>query len=136
MSSSATVLVSRRESFNAAHQLRDPGLSDEENQRIFGKCANLHGHNYVLEVVVAGQIDPATGYVLDLKQLSDIISRRVIQDVDHRNLNTDVPWLQGRIPTAENLAAAFWDRIRSELPQGIAAVGAAVGDRQELGRGP
>ena len=79
MTSSTTVLVSRRESFNAAHQLRDPGLSDEENQRLFGKCANLHGHNYVLEVVVAGQIDQATGYVLDLKQLSDVIARRVIE---------------------------------------------------------
>ena len=119
MTSSATVLVSRRESFNAAHQLFDPRLSDEENQRIFGKCANVHGHNYVLEVVVAGQIDSATGYVLDLKQLSDIISRRVIQDVDHRNLNTDVPWLEGRIPTAENLAVAFWERIGSELPEGM-----------------
>ena len=119
MTSSATVLVSRRESFNAAHQLFDPRLSDEENQRIFGKCANVHGHNYVLEVVVAGQIDSATGYVLDLKQLSDLISRRIIQDVDHRNLNTDVPWLEGQIPTAENLAVAFWERIRSELPEGM-----------------
>jgi 6-pyruvoyltetrahydropterin/6-carboxytetrahydropterin synthase len=117
-SSSTTVLVSRRETFNAAHQLRDPGLSDAENERLFGKCANLHGHNYVLEVVVAGEIDQATGYVLDLKLLSDVICRRVIQDVDHRNLNTDVPWLQGRIPTAENLALAFWERVRSELPDG------------------
>jgi 6-pyruvoyltetrahydropterin/6-carboxytetrahydropterin synthase len=119
MTSSATVLVSRRETFNAAHQLRDPGLSDEENERIFGKCANLHGHNYVLEVVVAGLIDQATGYVFDLKELSDVISRRVIQDVDHRNLNTDVPWLAGQIPTAENLAVAFWERIRPELPEGL-----------------
>ncbi len=117
--SSTTVLVSRRESFNAAHQLRDPDRSDEENERLFGKCANLHGHNYVLEVVVAGEIQDATGYVLDLKQLSDVICRRVIQDVDHRNLNTDVPWLQGCIPTAENLALAFWERIRSELPEGL-----------------
>ena len=93
--SSTTVLVSRREAFNAAHQLRDDGMSDEENERVFGKCANLHGHNYVLEVVVAGEIQPATGYVMDLKQLSDVICRRVIQDVDHRNLNTDVPWLRG-----------------------------------------
>ena len=116
--SSTTVLVSRRESFNAAHQLRDPALSDEENERLFGKCANLHGHNYVLEVVVAGEVEPVTGYVLDLKQLSDVIHRRVIQDVDHRNLNTDVPWLEGRIPTAENLALAFWERISSELPEG------------------
>jgi 6-pyruvoyltetrahydropterin/6-carboxytetrahydropterin synthase len=119
MTSSATVLVSRREAFNAAHQLFDPRRSDEENRQLFGKCANLHGHNYVLEVVVAGQVDHATGYVFDLKQLSDVISRRVIQDVDHRNLNTDVRWLEGRIPTAENLAAAFWERIRSELPEGL-----------------
>jgi 6-pyruvoyltetrahydropterin/6-carboxytetrahydropterin synthase len=119
MTSSATVLVSRREAFNAAHQLFDPRRSDEENRQLFGKCANLHGHNYVLEVVVAGQVDQATGYVFDLKQLSDVISRRVIQDVDHRNLNTDVRWLEGRIPTAENLAAAFWERIRSELPEGL-----------------
>jgi len=109
----------RREAFNAAHQLRDPALSDDENERLFGKCANLHGHNYVLEVVVAGEIQPATGYVMDLKELSDVIRRRVIEDVDHRNLNTDVPWLQGRIPTAENLALAFWERISSELPEGL-----------------
>ena len=117
--SSTTVQVSRRESFNAAHQLRDPGMSDDENRRLFGKCANLHGHNYVLEVVVAGEVQPATGYVMDLKQLSDVIHRRVIEDVDHRNLNTDVPWLRGCIPTAENLALAFWERIRSELPEGL-----------------
>ena len=114
-----TVLVGRRESFNAAHRLYDPDLSEEENRRLFGKCANLHGHNYVLEVVVAGQIDQATGYVLDLKTLSDIICTQVIRDVDHRNLNTDVPWLKGRIPTTENLAQAFWERLRPELPGGL-----------------
>ncbi|MBV9422685.1 MAG: 6-carboxytetrahydropterin synthase [Solirubrobacterales bacterium] len=116
--SSTTVLVSRRETFNAAHQLRDPTLSDAENERLFGKCTNLHGHNYVLEVVVTGEVDPVTGYVFDLKQLSAVIWRRIIEDVDHRNLNTDVPWLEGLIPTAENLALAFWERIRSELPDG------------------
>jgi 6-pyruvoyltetrahydropterin/6-carboxytetrahydropterin synthase len=114
-----TVLVGRRESFNAAHQLCDPDLSDDENRRLFGKCANLHGHNYILEVVVAGQIDQATGYILDLKALSDLIARRIIRDVDHRNLNTDVPWLKGRVPTAENLAQAFWERLRPELPGGL-----------------
>ena len=113
-----TVMVGRRESFNAAHQLCDPGLSDDENRRRFGKCANLHGHNYVLEVVVTGEIDRTTGYVLDLKRLSDVITRRVIQDVDHRNLNTDVSWLKGCVPTAENLALAFWERLRPELPDG------------------
>ena len=118
VSSSTTVQVSRRESFNAAHQLQDPRLSDAENRRLYGKCANLHGHNYVLEVVIAGEIDQTTGYVLDLKQLSDVISKRILEDVDHRNLNTDIPWLEGLIPTAENLAVAFWERIRSELPAG------------------
>jgi 6-pyruvoyltetrahydropterin/6-carboxytetrahydropterin synthase len=119
MSSPLTVLVSRRESFNAAHQLRDLRLSVEENRRLFGKCVNLHGHNYVLDVVVAGEIDDATGYVLDLKRLSDVICRQIIQDVDHRNLNTDVPWLKGRIPTAENLALTFWERLRPEFPEGM-----------------
>jgi 6-pyruvoyltetrahydropterin/6-carboxytetrahydropterin synthase len=114
-----TATVGRRESFNAAHQLYDPDLSDDENLRLFGKCANLHGHNYVLEVVVAGEIDQASGYVLDLKLLSDVITTQILRDVDHRNLNTDVPWLKGRIPTAENLADAFWERLRPELPDGL-----------------
>jgi 6-pyruvoyltetrahydropterin/6-carboxytetrahydropterin synthase len=113
------VLVGRRESFNAAHQLYDPDLSDDENQRLFGKCANLHGHNYVLEVVVAGEVDQATGYVMDLKLLAKIIGRQIIQDVDHRNLNTDVVWLKGRVPTAENLAEAIWERLQPELPAGL-----------------
>ena len=116
--SATTALVSRRASFNAAHQLRDPELSVDENRRLFDKCANLHGHNYMLEVVIAGEIDPATGYVFDLKELAEIIQRRIIDEVDHRNLNTDVSWLRDRIPTAENLAAAFWERLRPELPEG------------------
>src|SRR6185437_2920858 len=96
-----TVLVGRRETFNAAHQLYDPGLSDEENRRLFGKCANLHGHNYVLEVVVAGEVDQDSGYVLDLKVLSDVMNGHVIRDVDHRNLNTDVPFLFNDTATTE-----------------------------------
>ena len=119
MAGPMTVLVGRRESFNAAHQLYDPGLSDAQNRRLFGKCVNMHGHNYILEVVVAGEIDQNSGYVLDLKLLSDVMCRQVIRDVDHRNLNTDVPWLKGRIPTAENLALAFWERLRPELPEGL-----------------
>lgn len=114
----ATLRVSRRESFNAAHQLSAPNLSDSENQRLFGKCTNLHGHNYVVEVVVTGEVDPATGYVLDLKWLSDLVCHEIIEHVDHRNLNTDVPWLSGRIPTAENLAVAFWDRLKPRLESG------------------
>jgi 6-pyruvoyltetrahydropterin/6-carboxytetrahydropterin synthase len=111
-----TVTLGRRETFNAAHQLCDPDLSDDENRRLFGKCANMHGHNYVLEVVLAGEIDPATGYVFDLKALADVISKQVIHDVDHRNLNSDVPWLSGCIPTAENLAQAIWERLQPALP--------------------
>jgi 6-pyruvoyltetrahydropterin/6-carboxytetrahydropterin synthase len=114
-----TVLVGRRESFSAAHQLCDPDLSDDENRRLFGKCTHLHGHNYVLEVVVAGEIDQASGYVLDLKLLSDVIGRQVIRDVDHRNLNTDVAWLKGLVPTTENLAQAVWERLQPELPDGL-----------------
>jgi 6-pyruvoyltetrahydropterin/6-carboxytetrahydropterin synthase len=80
---------------------------------------NLHGHNYVLEVVVAGEVDQATGYVVDLKVLSNVIKTHVICDVDHHNLNTDVPWLKGLIPTSENLAQAIWDRLCPEVPAGL-----------------
>jgi 6-pyruvoyltetrahydropterin/6-carboxytetrahydropterin synthase len=117
MSSLLTASVSRRESFNAAHQLRHPDWSDAENKRLFGKCVNLHGHNYAVEVVMAGEIDDATGFVWDLKRLSDVINEQIIRDVDHRNLNTDVPWLKGCIPTTENLALAFWERLKPELPE-------------------
>jgi 6-pyruvoyltetrahydropterin/6-carboxytetrahydropterin synthase len=113
-----TVLVSRRETFNAAHQLANPDLSDAENRRLFGKCVNLHGHNYMLDVVVSGKINDASGYVVDLKQLSGVICQQIIEHVDHRNLNTDVPWLKGHITSAENLAVIFWERLRGELPEG------------------
>jgi 6-pyruvoyltetrahydropterin/6-carboxytetrahydropterin synthase len=118
MTASTRVRISRREGFNSAHQLRDDALSEDENRRLYGKCVNVHGHNYVLEVVVSGAIDPSTGYVMDLKRLSDLMNAEIIGHVDHRNLNTDVPWLQGRIPTAENLALAFWARLRPQLPEG------------------
>jgi 6-pyruvoyl tetrahydropterin synthase/QueD family protein len=113
-----TCVVGRRETFNAAHQLYDPSRTADENRRLFGKCAGLHGHNYLIEVTVAGEVDPRTGYVIDLKELSDLIGREIIGHVDHQNLNTDVPWLAGQIPTAENLAAAFWDRLEPHLPAG------------------
>ena len=118
MNAEPILAVARRESFNAAHQLCDPGLSEAENRRLFGKCANLHGHNYVLEVAVAGRVDPVTGYVIDLKRLSDLVCREIIEQVDHHNLNTDVPWLEGRIPTAENLALVFWERLKPHLEDG------------------
>lgn len=115
------ILVTRRETFNAGHRLYNPDLSEEENREVFGKCSNPsgHGHNYVLEVTLRGDPDPGTGYLYDLKELSSLISKRILADVDHRNLNVDVPWLDGVIPTAENLAAAFWDRLEPELPDGL-----------------
>jgi 6-pyruvoyltetrahydropterin/6-carboxytetrahydropterin synthase len=113
-----TLRVCRRESFDAAHQLCDPRLSAEENRALYGKCVNLHGHRYQLEVIVAGDTDEASGYVVDLKQLADVIKAEVIQHVDHHNLNTDVTWLEGRIPTAENLAAVFFERLEPHITHG------------------
>ena len=110
--------VCRRESFDAAHQLCDPRLSAEENRALYGKCVNLHGHRYQLEVIVAGDLDDASGYVVDLKQLADLIKAEIIQQVDHHNLNTDVAWLEGRIPTAENLAIVFFERLRPRIARG------------------
>jgi len=118
MTAPKNVRISRREGFNAAHQLRDASLSEDENRRLYGKCVNLHGHNYAVEVVVSGAIDPSTGYVMDLKRLSDLVTVEIIQHVDHRNLNTDVAWLRDQIPTAENLALAFWARLQPHLQQG------------------
>jgi 6-pyruvoyltetrahydropterin/6-carboxytetrahydropterin synthase len=110
--------VCRRESFDAAHQLYDPRLSAEENRALYGKCVNLHGHRYQIEVIVAGDMDDASGYVVDLKQLADVIKTEIIQHVDHHNLNTDVGWLEGRIPTVENLAMAFFERLRPHIRRG------------------
>jgi 6-pyruvoyltetrahydropterin/6-carboxytetrahydropterin synthase len=118
-SASSVVRVCRRESFDAAHQLCDPRLSAEENRALYGKCVNLHGHRYQIEVIVSGEMDGASGYVVDLKQLADLIKTEVIQDVDHHNLNTDVQWLDGRIPTVETLAVAFFERLRPRIPSGV-----------------
>ncbi len=118
MDSRPKLRISRREGFNAAHQLCDPARSAEENRRLYGKCVNLHGHNYVVEVAVTGEIDPTTGYLMDLKLLSDLMASQIIEQVDHRNLNTDIPWLRDRIPTAENLSVAFWHRLQPHLPAG------------------
>ncbi len=117
MSTSVTVKVY----FEAAHRLHNPARDDEWNRRVYGKCNNLHGHghNYVLEVTVDGEVDPETGYLIDMKELKDAIRERVVQDVDHRHLNFEVPWLEGTIPTSENLARAFFGRIADALPEGV-----------------
>ena len=114
------IYVTRREVFSSSHRLFNPKLNDEENDLIVGKCNNLngHGHNYVLEVVAAGDINPITGYVIDLKMLKTIIIDNVIKKVDHKNLNMDVDFLSGIIPTAENIAVGIWNQLKDKIPAG------------------
>ena len=111
------VTVTRRLKFNAAHRVHNPTFSDEENRATFGKCNNPygHGHNYTLDVSVSGEVDPATGYVMDLGKLNDLVEREVVDAVDHHNLNVDVPFMQGIIPTSENLIVAFWRRLEGAV---------------------
>lgn len=108
-----TVRVTRLLHFSAAHRLARPGWTDEQNRRAFGDCANpnWHGHNYELEVTVAGPVADSTGYVMDLKDLKDLVNRHVVADLDHRNLNLDVPWLEGVVPSTENVVVRIWDRL-------------------------
>ncbi|MDD2983207.1 MAG: 6-carboxytetrahydropterin synthase [Crocinitomicaceae bacterium] len=109
--------VCRRETFNAAHRLHNPSLTDKQNTDLFDKCnnPNYHGHNYVLETFVDGPIDPITGYVIDLKILSDIIKDEVLEAFDHQNLNLDCPEFENLIPTAENIAVIIWNKLRLRL---------------------
>ncbi len=111
------VAVSREEHFNAAHRLFNPAWSDEKNEAVFGKCANpnYHGHNYRLVVTVVGEPNPETGYVIDLKKLSDVIRSHVIRNVDHKNLNLDTPYFRSLNPTAENIAVVFWKILREHV---------------------
>lgn len=111
--------ITRRASFAAAHRLFRADWDDHHNDAVFGRCANPggHGHNYVLEVTITGQLDPETGMIADLKWVKDVMDRHVVDHVDHRNLNTDVEFLHGVIPTAENLALAFWKRLVGPLSE-------------------
>lgn len=112
-----TCVVTRRLHFNAAHRVYDPALSDEENARVFGPCSNphYHGHNYELDVSVEGEIDPKTGYVMDLARLKAIVEREVVRHLDHRNLNVEVPFLSGVNPTAEQIAVACWNVLAPQV---------------------
>lgn len=118
------VKVSRRVHFSAAHRLHRDDWSEAENRRVFGPCANpnWHGHNYELDVTVEGEVDPDTGFVIDLRALKELVHRRVVDEVDHRNLNEEVDWLDGVNPTTENLVVAFWDRLAEALPEGATLV--------------
>ena len=112
-----SVTVCRKEHFNAAHRLHNPAWSEEHNQRVFGKCNNphYHGHNYELIVRLTGDTDPETGYVYDMKRLSDLIKREILDTFDHRNLNLDTEEFRNLNPTAENIAVVIWNRLRANL---------------------
>jgi 6-pyruvoyltetrahydropterin/6-carboxytetrahydropterin synthase len=112
--------VTRRETFSAAHRLYLPELNDEENYKIFGKCSNpnWHGHNYTLEVVVSGEPDPKTGFVIDINNLKKIIKENVISMVDHKNLNVDTDFMKGIMPTGENIARAVWFQLADKISTG------------------
>jgi 6-pyruvoyltetrahydropterin/6-carboxytetrahydropterin synthase len=111
------MLITRKVEFSASHVCRNPGFSDEENRRVFGLAANPHGHghNYVLEVTVAGEPDAVTGMVLDLKELKEILNREVVEPYDHRFLNYELPPFDRVVPTAENIARDIWERLAPKL---------------------
>jgi len=118
------IYVSRKEHFNAAHKLYNPSWSKEKNQEVFGPCANenWHGHNYDLIVTVGGTPDPDTGFVIDLKKLSDLIRQEVIEKVDHKNLNLDVDFMSGKMASTENLAIELWNILMPKI-SGISKFG-------------
>ena len=112
-----TIYITRRETFNAAHKLYQPNWTEEENNLVFGKCANknCHGHNFTLFVTVKGVPNKETGFVMNLKKLSEIINTQVIESLDHKNLNLDVSYLTGIMASTENLAIAIWDQLANEI---------------------
>ena len=114
------IYITRRLEFCASHRLYNPEFTDEKNETIFGLCNNPngHGHNYVLEVTVKGEVDPQTGMVLDLKALKKLINEEIINKVDHKNLNVDVDFLKEVIPTAENIAIHFWNILEPKIENG------------------
>ena len=115
------VSVFRKENFNAAHRLYNPAWSDDINNDVFGKCAlpNYHGHNYELQVKVTGEIDTDTGYVMDMKVLSDLIQKKVIERFDHKNLNLDTIEFKTLNPTAENIAVVIYNLLKPEIKEGV-----------------
>lgn len=115
------VYLTRREHFNAAHKLYNPSWSREKNDEVFGKCANenWHGHNYELLVTVKGRPDPDTGFLFDVKRLSNIIKEKVTEKLDHKNLNVDVEFMKGQMCSTENLAIAIWQQIEPHIPSPV-----------------
>ena len=115
------VKITRRVHFCAAHRLENPAWSDEKNLDVFGPCANpnWHGHNYDLDVTVEAELDPDTGFVMDLQDLKDLVEGGVVEDLDHKNLNLEVEWLQGVITSTENLVVGIWRRLEPVMPDGV-----------------
>lgn len=113
------VAVHRTEHFNAAHRLFNPNWDDDKNYRVFGKCSNpnYHGHNYELDVQVTGEINPETGYVIDMKILSDMIKSEILEPFDHKNLNLDVPAFKNLNPTAENIVIVIYNLLRHKIDE-------------------
>lgn len=111
------ITVCRKEQFNAAHRLYNPDWPDEKNERVFGKCnnPNFHGHNYELIVKLSGEPDPDTGYVYDMKNLSDLIKEEILKMLDHKNLNLDVLEFKNLNPTAENIAVVIYEKLRKKI---------------------
>lgn len=111
------VSVFRKEHFNAAHRLHNPDWSEDKNKKVFGKCnnPNYHGHNYNLTVKVTGEVDPETGYVMDVKVLSDLIEEKILKRFDHKNLNLDTEEFSGLNPTAENIAVVIFNLLRPDI---------------------
>lgn len=111
------ILLTRKADFSAAHFYWNEKWSPEENARVFGKCANRngHGHNYTLEVTVAGEVDAVTGFVVDLKKLKDVMNAEVVDVYDHRHLNLEIPEFRHRMPTAENMAISIWERLEQPV---------------------
>lgn len=111
--------VARRVHFNAAHRLHNPAKSEAWNEATFGLCnsPNFHGHNYELEILVEGEIDPDTGYVIDIGRLKTIAEEKVLGRLDHRNLNLDVPWFRELLPSTENIAVVIWRELRPAIPE-------------------
>ena len=112
-----TVYLTRRERFNAAHKMWNLNWSEDKNKSVFGKCANpnWHGHNYELFVTVKGQVDPQTGYLVDLKEVSKIIQSNIIEILDHKNLNLDVPFLKDKLCSTENLSIEIWGQLKNDI---------------------
>lgn len=128
------MLITKRVEFSASHVCQNPSLSDRQNQELFGAAANPHGHghNYVVDVTVAGDPDPVTGMVLDLKQLKDVVNREVVEPFDHRFLNREVPPFDRVIPTTENLAIEIWKRLAPHLANGGKLHGIRVYETEDL----